>query len=242
MRDPAAEVDGVEKVSERDILAALLIDFDVTLAAHPNAPLDGYLRAVETSTLLGYRHSGFRDAVVAATFDEQQSQIVMRVNEGPRYFSWRREYYRRKNPPAHRFTHLDDHATDEQRTPGVKGRPVPFDFATTREIIVRLKSAFAQPKAFFGLRFPPRTQPEPIRTATLKMAVKDEGPRAEIGQITINGNERDSDADLLQYLNLQPGQHYDSNLLEERLQSRLEASGRFLSTTFTRVGNYPQRS
>src|SRR5436190_8946535 len=228
--------DGVERVSERDILAALLIDFDVALAAHPDAPLDGYLRAVETSTLLGYRHSGFRDAVVAATHDEQQSQIVMRVKEGPRYFCGDVNITGAKSADIGLLIQAITQPTNKESTPWVEGRPVPFDVATTRETILRLKSAFAAQgflRSSFAIQNTAGTGSE---TATLEITVQDEGPRAEIGQITVNGNERDSDADLLQYLNLQPGQRYDSNL-EERLQSRLEASGRFLSTTVTRVDN-----
>src|SRR5947199_325749 len=61
---------------------AIPSDFDVLLAAHPGASLEGYLRAIEVSTLLGYHHSGFRDAQVQARYDEQQQRIVVGVNEG----------------------------------------------------------------------------------------------------------------------------------------------------------------
>src|SRR4051812_33032611 len=71
--------EGVESVTVGDICEALAIDFEVALAAHPDASLSGYLRAVETTTLLGYHHSGFRDAKVTAAYDEQQERIVVRV-------------------------------------------------------------------------------------------------------------------------------------------------------------------
>src|SRR6476660_9068165 len=76
---------GVEQVGADDIRRALVHDFDVALASHPDASLSRYLRAVEASILLGYRHSGFRDATVGARYDEEQERIVVSVNEGDRH-------------------------------------------------------------------------------------------------------------------------------------------------------------
>ena len=79
---------GVQQVAEKDVRMALSVDFDAVLAAHPDAALSGYLRAIEATTLRGYRHSGFRDAQVAAEYNEQQERIVVRVEEGQRCYAF----------------------------------------------------------------------------------------------------------------------------------------------------------
>ena len=56
--------------------------------------------------------------------------------------------------------------------------------------------------------------------AKLEIAIKDEGPRAEIGEITFSGNQRDSEAEILHYLDLHPGP------LRSRSPRRIATRGR----------------
>src|SRR5947207_10705533 len=78
--------EGVEQVAVADVRAALQANFDVLLAAHPDGPLNGYLRAIETTAQLAYHHSGFPGAKITAAYDEGQERIVVHVEEGARNF------------------------------------------------------------------------------------------------------------------------------------------------------------
>src|SRR5262249_22587690 len=120
-------------------------------------------------------------------------------------------------------------------TPWVKDRPTPFDEATAKDIRKKLKDAFAA-QGFFAPSFDITIEaPKESQTAVLKVQVHQAGPRAEVGRIIVAGNERDSDSDLLHYLDLRLGQPFDSGLAE-RLKLRLEESGRFLRASVNRAG------
>ena len=177
--------EGVESGTVSDIRDALAIDFEVALAAHPDASLSGCLRAVETATLLGYHHSGFRDAKVTAAYDEQQERIVVRVAEGERHLCGDVNITGAEHADAAALVKAISQPA-ELKTPWVNDRPAPFDDSTMREIRKRLKDAFAA-QAFFSPAFGVRIVAEPgEKAATLEVAISEEGPRAEIGEITLS--------------------------------------------------------
>jgi len=235
LREPdRLQFEGVAQVSERDIRDALKFDFDVALAAHPDVPVKGYCRAVESSTLLGYLNSGFRDAQITASYDEQRAGIVVRVNEGRRRLCGAVHVTGAQAADGNLLVQAVTQSATKQPALWVPDDPAPFDEPTRLDIHNRLKDAFAA-QGFFRPSFVVRMSAEAAdQPATLEIKIDQEGPCAEVGAITVGGNQRDSDAEILKYLDLCPGQRYDSGLAT-RLQTRLEKSGRFLGATIERA-------
>jgi hypothetical protein len=236
IREPEKLVfEGVKTGGLKEVQTALKADFDLLLAAHPSSSLSGYLRAIEETTLLAYRHSGFPDAKVTAKFDEQQERIVVQVHEGSRRFCGDTKVTGAKLADVAALIQSVAGPAKKNGASPFKDRPAPFDESTRREIQKRLKDAFAA-QGFFSPSFDAQVHAQSDEaTATLLITVNDEGPQAEIGNITIAGNERDSDSDILNYLNLRAGDRYDSGLAG-RLKARLEESSRFLAARIDRVG------
>lgn len=233
IREPEKFIfEGVVQVAEKDVRAALSKDFDVILAGHPDGELAGYLRAIEASLQLGYQHSGFPQAKIEAEYDPPMEKIVVRVEEGPRFFCGDIVITGAKHVDTVLLAESLREPAKQEKTPWVTGRPVRLDATAMTGLINRIKEALTA-QGFFLTKFDFRTSMEPGESAQkLEIIIKDEGPRAEIGKITIAGNERDSDAEILEYLKLQPGQRFDTGLVE-RLQKRLEESGRFVGSHIT---------
>src|SRR5205085_10351596 len=66
------------------------------------------------------------------------------------------------------------------------------------------------------------------------ITIHQEGPRAELGDISITGNQRDSADEIMKYLGLQSGHRYGTGLAQ-RLKDDLDASSRFLSVSIDRA-------
>ncbi|HEY2412785.1 MAG TPA: POTRA domain-containing protein [Pirellulaceae bacterium] len=234
LREPDQIVfEGAEKIAVNDIQMALRTDFDTILAGHPESSLPGYLRAIEATTLLGYSHSGFSAAKATAEFDEQQQRIVVRVAEGPRHNCSDVRIDGWKQVDGKTLIKVITEPAGRESTPWYQGRPVSFDEATKQRIVDKLKDTFAE-RGFFSPSLDVQIITEPnSETAALEIAINDEGPRAEIGEITVEGNNRDSEAGILQYLNLRPGQSFHSGLID-RLKTKLTESGRYSSVKINR--------
>lgn len=227
--------EGAKQVAEKDVCAALTKDFDAILAVHPDASLSGYLRAIETTAQLGYRHSGFNQAKIKAEYNEPKEKIVVHIEEGPRFFCGDIVITGAKQVDAAQLADSLREPAKQDKTPWVPGRPVRFDPPAMTSLINRIKESFSA-QGFAHARFDFRTSAESGEsTQKLEIIIKDEGPRAEVGKITIAGNERDSDSDILNYLDLRPGQRYDSGLAN-RLEDLFKESGRFLGSHISRAG------
>ena len=64
-------------------------------------------------------------------------------------------------------------------------------------------------------------------TATLVITVRDEGPRMVLGEIEVTGNTRNATADIIEFLQLQPGMPFDA-MRHARLHWQLKQANRFL--------------
>lgn len=64
-------------------------------------------------------------------------------------------------------------------------------------------------------------------TATLVITIRDEGPRMVLGEIEVVGNTRNTTADIIDYLQLQPGMPFDA-MRHARLHWQLKQANRFL--------------
>ena len=80
-------VEGTHAFTGKQVVAALLWDFDVLVAAHPAAPLGVYLGVLRCKTTAGYRNAGFPNVAVSAHLEIASRRVILRVVEGPRYLA-----------------------------------------------------------------------------------------------------------------------------------------------------------
>lgn len=220
--------EGVETFEPEEIRDVLAIDFETILAAHQNRSLADFLTAIEKQVRTGYLHGGFAEARVHARYDDDREQIVVQVSEGRRQLCGDMQIAGVTHLAAADLTAA---VTDSWKPGGnlwERGNPAHFDDYTATRIHKRLEEAFAA-AGYFMASFDVAPSPGlDAATCNLKVAVHREGPRATVGKISITGTKRDSAADVLRYLGLQPGMPYDSGLAD-RLHERLYQSGRYLT-------------
>src|SRR5262245_22552995 len=142
--------EGVDSIPTHVVKNVLRCDFEIVQAAHPDAAQSTFLRAVETTLLLAYRHSGFRDAQVTAQYDEQQQRIVIRVIEGPRHWCGGVTFAGAEPALAAAIQKSVTQSEKDEKAPWRDDRPAPFDDLTAREIRSRVSAAFAS----HGFLFP----------------------------------------------------------------------------------------
>ena len=80
-------VEGTHAFTGKEVVAALLWDFDVLVAAHPAAPLCDYLGVLRRKATVGYRNAGFPNVDVSVLPEFASRRVVVRVVEGPRYLA-----------------------------------------------------------------------------------------------------------------------------------------------------------
>ncbi|NQT39068.1 MAG: hypothetical protein HQ581_16335 [Planctomycetes bacterium] len=110
------------------------------------------------------------------------------------------------------------------------GEPAPFAEASGKKLRRQIAAAMADLGYHFAT-FDPRVVPRKNKerpTADLRIDITDEGPRAEIARIEIEGNEKNSDQEIIEYLALEPGVVFDRQE-QVRVAQRLWRSGRFVS-------------
>ncbi len=110
------------------------------------------------------------------------------------------------------------------------GEPAPFAEASGKKLRRQIAAAMADLGYHFAT-FDPRVVPRKNKerpTADLRIDITDEGPKAEIARIEIEGNEKNSDREILEYLALEPGMVLDRQE-QVRVARRLWRSGRFVS-------------
>jgi hypothetical protein len=84
--DPSDFVfEGVASFPVEQVRRELAGDFDFLLAAHPNAPMQPMLDAIERKLMLGYRANGFPHVKIEARYEAAGDRIIVRVSEGSQY-------------------------------------------------------------------------------------------------------------------------------------------------------------
>ncbi|MBN1909475.1 MAG: hypothetical protein JW818_07040 [Pirellulales bacterium] len=239
--------------SER-VKGALVNDIDVLLAAHPAAPLETYRTTLQERLTAGYQHAGFRDVRVAARIDRKAEKVRITVEEGPRFTAGKVVVRGRKKvdadtlikwhtspcPPAGArldgvvkrhgetipvWVDREDKKVDPEEPLWNSGKPVPFDAATLDRLRRRTARGLAD-QGYFSPSFDVSTDVDQGK-ATLVIHLNDEGPKAVLGEVTIQGNERNTRDEILNRLKLKPGMELTADW-RAALQYRLWRSGRFV--------------
>jgi hypothetical protein len=248
--------EGNKTFSAEALRSGLEATFDFREVSHPFAPLADYLTAIETRIRTGYQHGGFPDATVAVGRDEVSTQIVVKVQEGPRYhcgsvrvkglknidpklmvqrLSTSSEEGRKKQS-ALVMERGDNGAPNEQKDSDedswgsslwTPSKPAHLSEASLQTLGMMVSNVFWE-FGFASPRFTIRaTRQEKTHLAELAVDVQDEGPRAFIDRIEVSGLKKNSRESLLRYLKLKPGLPLTSNVISQ-VETRLWDAARFL--------------
>lgn len=253
--------EGATSFDAEQIRKQLALDIDFQVACHPSSPLPEYLKQLEDILLSGYRSSGFPNAGVKARFEPKQQQVIVRVQEGPRY-----------RCSSVQITGLDDQETAAlaleltqeappqyavpivvSRSDGTKqtvwetvtgkqvnllkplwkvGDPASFDKSLLADVGQRVTDwLWGRGRVLADFRTEVKVENESA-AATLVIAVADRGMPATVGEIKVEGARINSADGALQFLGIRRGMPFDGRL-EARLERRLWESGRLISGRLT---------
>jgi hypothetical protein len=219
--------EGLQSFDVKELRDTLSRDVDVVAAERSHVAPESFLKAVERTLTLGYQHSGFRDVSVNASYEQDGNRTVVRIQEGQRQLCGEVKIVgcQRIKPDA--IVACITEAVDPDEILWPIGRNVPYDETTHRAIRERLQQAFCA-AGFCNTKFDIEIKVEiDAKRAALIVNIRDEGPPARIGQITVEGAKRDGAAEVLRYLSISHGQPFDS-LLPTRIEEKLDQSGRFV--------------
>ena len=249
-------IQGAKTFSADSIRGALFSNFDVLVAAHPLAPLADYPRSLVEHAKQGYLRAGFPQVKVEAHLDETNQQIVLTIDEGPRFRCGKIvasdtpfilaqqivDWLNAQQPPAGamlagfaesnnqtvaQWEDAEGNSLQLQDPVWLSGLPVQFDDAGKAALKENVRRALAElgcPWADFEIEL---LQDTDQGTAQLEIKIKDTGPPAIVNLVTVNGNQRDSVDDVLDYL------HVPMNVIlpesqRTALWHKLWMSGRYL--------------
>lgn len=234
-------IEGAEAFTPKAIREALFNELDVIAACDPYAPAGELEAVIADKTLAGYRAAGFYDVTVSVI--ASSDKLAMTIHEGDRYTNGEISI-----SGAH---HLDAdkikaHLTAPQAD-GLKRRPLwrtDERAAFGPEVEARLTTAVLvavndqgcfRPKVKVTVKSDGRT-----KQATLRVRLRDEGPLSTLGDVEIEGNDRDARQAVLAYLGIDAQAPLTRELREE-VEHRLLASGRFRSVRW-RLGEANDRT
>lgn len=224
--------EGVAAFDPSDIRWELEHDFDVVLASHPGKDLFDYLKVLQKTVLLGYRHNGFPDAAVDCLFNHTQERIEVRVKEGARFQCGEVLVTGASCVSADAIVRALTDDSKPQHTLWKPEAPAPFDDETRDEFRKRIRAAYGAVGCF---------EPEfdiEIRKGTeghraLAVTIRDEGPLTIVGEVQVTGTKRDSAAEIIQRLAIEPDTPFGTDLTG-KLAARLKETRRYLSVSVKR--------
>lgn len=222
-------IEGTQHFESRDLRQILQSNFEVALAAHPDADLPGYLRAIKRTLQIAFQHSGCRAASVEASYDQARERIVVQVNEGPRHLCGEVKIVGCQKEIQKILVDCLTTGDDPVQIPWRTGEAAPFDGLIAADMRERVKKSLGdigRLAAEFEIQI---AVPTDTKDATLVVIVHDEGPRAEIGKLVVSGNNRDDAAEILRHLELRPGPAFDSRM-PHRISQQLAETGRYVSS------------
>jgi hypothetical protein len=255
--DPArVAIHGATAFAADQIRAALFRDFRALLASHPLAPREELAPIWERRLIQGYRKAGYAEATVHVTLDEPAGQVLVQVQEGPRYTTSnlrieggppldlealharlttphppesavQAEFFQKAGQREVQWRDKDGQPVALEKPVWKAGRPAPLDDASYRDLEKQVRSALGD-QGYPLAQFQVTVLPSPQnQSAELLVQVGDVGPAAEASEIVITGAEKNSRAAILAYLDLKPGEIITQRRRLE-LVHRLWESGRFL--------------
>ena len=238
-RPEAIVFEGLEAFPEAEVRETLAMDFDVVLAGHAQSALPEYLKTLERRLAAGYRKNGFPEAKISAAIDRQGEKIRVTIDEGE---SYRNGEIKIDGPPEVDAEEMARFLT-EYRKPGNAMKKVAsgngqqevglalWNVGTTADFYHKpekvyeeaVKAAFAA-QGFFFPQFEAELKPAADGKADLWIRIKETGPKATIGQITVSGNRLPVEGQVIAFLGIKPGQPVDARQIEKWEQKLLRSN------------------
>ncbi len=219
--------EGIKAFPEAQIRRAVLKDFDLLLASDSHADLKTYLQTLKRRLTEGYRNCGYPHANVTAQVHGQKIRVV--IEEGEQYrkgevqidgpaeideklLKWYVSDSRSKQSPltkqaenqikvgTFQYTSRAAHFTKD-KVANFFGRPA--------EIYGKSIKAGLEAQGYFFPEFDAELKTSDNRRADLLVHIKAPGPKARIGQITVEGVEHHTSEQILDFLDIKPGMPMD---------------------------------
>ncbi len=235
--------EGNQTFSADELSHALRAHGDWLLAAHPAAPLADFLNVTRISLERGYQRAGFPSVVVKeGRLEANPDRLVYEIVEGPRYTagtvtvsgakSIKPELIIQKLTTAEKTaTDQDKQKTNSSKKPKIEwqqGKPAPLDATRPGELKRAVLKIMEQHGLMQAKVQSDIVRDDSARTAALLVKILSEGPTAILDKVEFTGLKRDSDAEVMQYLGLVPGQPFLSGRLKE-IENLLLQSARYTS-------------
>lgn len=227
-RAAALLIEGAQAFTPEAIREALFNELDVVAACEPNAPSSELETVIADKTLAGYRAAGFVDVQVSVSTADDK--LAMKIQQGDRYTNGE----------------IDISGTDHLDADNIKARltapqadglkrcrlwraeePAAFGPEAEARITSGVLAA-ANDQGCFCPKVKVTVKPDRnTKQATLHIDIRDEGPLSVLGDVDLQGNERDGREAVMAYLGID-AQAPLTRALREEIDRRLLASGRFL--------------
>jgi len=251
-------ITGSRQWPAEEIRRELIADLDAVIASHPASPLADFPQLLATRVRDGYLQGGFALATAAVRLDPLTQQVLVTIDEGPRYFAGDIKVH---GPPGTDAAHIAAWLTAPQPARGARltgfingneslprwvdknnqriipekpvwtpGKPARFHAGTPDEYTTAVQRALEQQG------YPQATLEVAVlrddvhRMATLQIIVKDLGRRYTIDRVEVTGNKRDTADDVLRYLGVRQGQVVTESYCAA-WRHKLWLSGRYLEQT-----------
>lgn len=257
--DPATfAFDGIKSFRAKELSQGLVGDPKLIVAGQRQSSLDAWLRLIESRVSEGYQTSGFPDVRVTAEFDTSRAQVVVHVEEGPRFawgdvringhraissdelLVWLSETHARgkrgavviseKTAPPSSAT-LISRGTDHSGTVK-RGRPARFSKSACEWLDADIRQG-CEDQGHFAARFRTEILRNPkTNVADLQIVFEDEGPQAIFQDAEFIGLNRHTPDEVLEELQLRRGASIKGRHVGD-LERLLADSGRFVKQTVT---------
>lgn len=243
---------GQQAFTEQQLRTAVAGNLELIYAGHPRADFGSYLKLINKQLMSGYLHAGYPNALVQTNYDRVRGVIVVTIDEGARYRAGsidiegavtidadqiRRYLTEWQNPSENQSARKSlAQQTPPNNIPGQDfhrdgpvwrvDQPAPFSEWDRHQIENAIQKRLEQ-LGYLEAKFRCRVRPAAGGVAKLSIAISDEGQRATLGEIHVSGNDKNSAADIIQLLGLNPGTPLNSEVTAE-CRRKLRSSGRFL--------------
>lgn len=255
------QIDGAVQVEEYEVRRAVMRDLGAQLACHPLAPRGELAAAIAQKLQAALLNAGFAEAHVDARLDEEAQRLCITIHEGPRYVCGQvrieaaepapaealRERLTQRYPPpeAQRPQTVQRGGRETVVWLNRDGKPVSLKAA----IWEAEKPAPLSPQGQASLEQSVREALEDLgyrdarhevvrqadaqtRTVELVVKIAEWGAPATVQAISVTGHERATEAEVLAFLDVRPGDVLTRRTLAE-LDQRLWRSGRFVKHQVT---------
>ncbi|MGH7136980.1 MAG: hypothetical protein ACREHD_14665, partial [Pirellulales bacterium] len=220
-------IEGAKTFSAEEIRTALFNEFDVIDASDKDDPLDTLTALIAAKTVAGYQCAGFPD--VKAKLTDSGGQLTLTIDEGDRFTEGEVRVSGNQAIDANQVRDdLTGGGSKTKRCP-VWHREGPASFNSEYRDWLRTKVAdLAGDQGFYRSSLNVSvTSDREAKKGTLQIDFIDEGPRATLNDVAIEGNSTNSPEALLAYLAPDPQTPLTRDV-RQQVEKQLLRSGRFL--------------